>query len=64
MKATNRTNYSIEAFNLLAQHDFVLSPRAKQQLIIWERTVNVSGVRGKNISCDLFMEHLNGALES
>lgn len=58
MKATNRTNYSIEAFNLLAQHDFVLSPRAKQQ-IIWERTVNVSGVRGKNISCDLFMEHLN-----
>ncbi len=57
-KATNRTNYSIEAFNLLAQHDFVLPPRAKQQLM-WERTINVSGVPGKNISCDLFMEHLN-----
>ena len=57
-KATNRTNYSIETFNLLAQHDFVFTPRMKQQLM-WERTVNVHGRPGKNIPCDLYMEHLN-----
>ena len=25
----------------------------------WSRTVNVHGCRGKNISCDLHMEHMN-----
>ena len=57
-KATNRTNYSIEAFILLAQHDFIFTPRMKQQLV-WERTVNVHGRPAKNIPCDLYMEHLN-----
>ena len=57
-KATNRTNYSIEAFILLAQHDFIFTPRMKQQLM-WERTVNVHGHPGKNIPCDLFLEHLS-----
>lgn len=56
-KATNRSNYSIEAF---IQHDFIFTPRTKQQLI-WERTVhvNVHGRPGKDIPCDLYMEHLN-----
>ena len=57
-KATNRTNYSIEAFTLLAQHDFIFSERLKQQLI-YERTINTHGHPSKNIPCDLFMEHLN-----
>ena len=30
----------------------------KQQLV-WEQTVNVHGRPGKNIPCDLYMEHLN-----
>ena len=57
-KATNRKNYSIEAFTFLVQHDFLFSPRLRQQLV-WERTVNVHGMPGRNISCDLLMEHLN-----
>lgn len=57
-KATNRSNYSVEAFNLLVQHDFICTPRLRQQLV-WERTVNVHGRLGKNIPCDLYMEHLN-----
>ena len=56
-KATNRKNYSIEAFTFLVQHDFLFSPRLRQQLV-WERTVNVHGMPGRNISCDLLMEHL------
>ena len=40
--ATNRTNYSIEAFNLLAQEKFLLSPRMALQLK-WSRTINTHG---------------------
>ena len=56
-KATNRVNYSIEAFTLLCQHHF-FSDRMKKQLE-WSRTVNVHGKPGKNIPMDLHMEHLN-----
>lgn len=57
-KATNRTNYSIEAFTRLAQYHFLFTERLKKQLL-WSRTVNTSGRPGKNIPCDLHMEHLN-----
>ena len=57
-KATGRTNYSAEAFKLLAQYDFLFSERMRMQLI-WSRTVNVHGRPGKNVSCDLHNEHLN-----
>lgn len=57
-KANGRKNYSVEAFNLLAQHDFLLSPRLAKQLA-WNRTINTHGYSGKNISADLHMEHLN-----
>ena len=50
--------YSIEAFTLLAQYHFLYSERMRMQLM-WSRTVNVHGRTGKNISCDLHMEHLN-----
>lgn len=45
--------YSIEAFNLLVYHDFIPSPRAKQQLkhSVWYSR--------EKISYELFMEHLN-----
>lgn len=57
-KATKRKNYAIEAFTLLAQYQFLLSPRLAYQLK-WNRTVNVHGRPGRNIPCDLHMEHLN-----
>ena len=57
-KATGRTNYSIEAFTLLCQHDKLFSPRLATQLT-WSRTINTHGRAGKNIPCDLHLEHLN-----
>ena len=54
-KETKRTNYSSEVFALLTQYHFLRSPRAAMQLI-WNRTINVHGRAGKNISCDLHME--------
>lgn len=57
-KASNRTNYSIEAFTLLVQEKFIFSPRMAAQLK-FSRTVNTHGRAGKNVPCDLHMEHLN-----
>lgn len=57
-KYSGRKNYSIEAFNLLYSYYFVLSPRQSHQLL-WSRFVNTSGLPGRNIACDLHMEHLN-----
>ena len=62
-KASNRTNYTIEAFNFLAQHAFLLPPRLADQLL-WSRFINTHGVPGKNIPCDLHMEHLNRVLKT
>ena len=53
-----RKNYCVEALNLLAQFHFFLTQRQSQQLI-WSRCINVHGLPGKNIPCDLFLEHLN-----
>ena len=57
-KASDKTNYSIEAFTLLAQEKYILSERMAMQLK-WSRTINVHGLPGKNTSADLHMEHLN-----
>ena len=57
-KATNSRNYAIEAFTLLAQYQFMFTEQMQLQLL-WNRTVSVHGQPGKNISCDLHMEHLN-----
>lgn len=61
-KAAQRKNYSCEAFALLAQMNFILSPRLSQQLK-WSRFVNTRGGKGNNIPCDLHMEHLNRVLK-
>lgn len=55
---TNRTNYAKEALNLLCQHKYLLTERQSIQLL-YSRFVNTQGGRGKNVSCDLHMEHLN-----
>ena len=52
------TNYSIEALTLLAQYHLILPPCLAKQLK-WSRFINVHGLPGHNISCDLHMEHLN-----
>ena len=57
-KGSDKSKYSIEAFNLLAQHHFIFSERLSKQLL-WSRTVNVHGQPGKNIPMDLHKEHLN-----
>lgn len=62
-KASRRSNYSCEAFILLAQHFITLSPRLAAQLK-WSRFVNTSGFPGHNISCDLHMEHLNRVVKT
>lgn len=62
-KASRRKNYAIEAFSLLAQEKFLLSPRQALQLK-WSRTINTHGRPGKNIPCDLHMEHLNRECKS
>ena len=48
--ASDRTNYAIEAFTLLAQEKYLLSPRMAMQLK-WSRTINVHGRPGKKHSC-------------
>ena len=62
-RATQRKNYAIEAFTLLAQYHYLFSPRMAQQLM-WSRTVNIHGQAGKNISCDIHMEQLNRLCKS
>ena len=57
-KASGRTNYVIEALTLLTQYYMVLPPRIAEQLK-WSRFINVHGLPGHNVSCDLHMEHLN-----
>ena len=62
-KASKRKNYAIEAFNLLYQYYFLFTPRMAAQLL-WNRTVNTRGGLGKNIPCDLHMEHLNRCVKT
>ena len=57
-KGSDRINYSCEMFCVLAQHKFILSPCLSHQLQ-WSRFINTHGKQGKNIPCDLHMEHLN-----
>lgn len=49
---------NVEAFILLVQYHFILSPRMAVQLKL-NRMVNIHGRLGKNVPCDLHLEHLN-----
>jgi len=57
-----RKNYCIEAVNIQLLHKHHLSQRQSAQLV-WSRFVNTHGRQGKNIPCDLHIEHLNKRLK-
>lgn len=55
-------NYCKEAIIMLSQYHCLLSQRKAAQLK-WSRFINTKGRRGKNIPCDLHLEHLNRRLK-
>lgn len=57
-KASGRKNYAMEGLTLLSQYNMLLPPNLAEQ-VKWSRFVNVHGLPGHNISCDLHMEHVN-----
>jgi len=57
-KSSGGANYSTESFVLLALEKCLFSPGMSMQLK-WNRTINVHGLPGRNVSCDLHIEHLN-----
>lgn len=57
-RLSKRSNYAQEAATLLTQIEYLASPRMKQQMM-YSRFVNIRGILGKNVPCDLHMEHLN-----
>lgn len=57
-KATGRRNYAIEMFVTLAQYEWLLPDRQALQRK-YSHFVNTRGLPGSNITCDLYMEHLN-----
>jgi len=57
-KASGRKNYAIEGLTLLSQCNVILPPNLAEQ-IKWSQFINVHGLPGHNISCDLHMEHVN-----
>lgn len=59
----NRVKYAYTAFKYLCQVKATLSDRMAQRLK-WGRYVNSSGGRGKNIPCDLRIEHEVRSLKS
>ena len=56
-KAMGHRNYAAESFTLLSQYNITLPDNLAKQLK-WSRFVNVHGLPGHNISCDLHMEHM------
>ena len=57
-KRAKRKNYALEAFYLLYQYNYVLPPQQAESFL-WSRFVNTHGLQGRNIHCDLSLEHLN-----
>lgn len=57
-KEAGHSKYDLEAFNLLAEVDTILTAREAYELK-WNRSCSLRGSPGKNITLDLHMEHLN-----
>lgn len=61
-KTYHHTKYAFAGLQLQAHIYAVCSPSEAHRLM-WNRTINVSGKKGKNISLDLRLEHLNHVLK-
>ena len=57
-KAFGHHKYAYAAFSLQSKVSAIFTQAQAEQLV-WNRTVNRKGGRGKNISCDLRLEQLN-----
>ena len=57
-RMSRRNNYAYEAATLLVQLEYLCSERLQMQ-IKYARFINTHGQIGKNVPCDLHMEHLN-----
>lgn len=62
-KAANWTNYTIEAFSSFTQHAF-FAPTLNSRSAFMVSLYKYTWVPGKNIPCDLHMEHLNRDLKT
>ena len=62
-KSANRKNYSKEMRLVQLQYHYLMSERMKMQLL-YSRYINTHGTQGKNIACDLHMEHLNKLVDA
>lgn len=58
MKGTGRRNYAKELVLLIYQLQYLMSERMKMETL-YLRYVNTHNQAGKNIACDLSMEHHN-----
>ena len=58
----NMHEYALEALTLQLQCNGL--PKNIAEEIKWSRFVNAKGGRGRNVSCDLHMEHLNRELKT
>ena len=61
-RAYKHTNYAFAALQLFFYTSCILSERMSH-LLVWNRTVNNHGGKGRNISLDLRLEHLNNLLK-
>ena len=57
-KDSGRKNYAAETCLVQLQYHYLMSQRMQTQLL-YSRFINTHGIKGKNIPCDLHMEHLN-----
>lgn len=57
-RSTQHKNYATEAAIIQLQYHYLMSERMRTQLL-YSRFVNMHATRGRNIPCDLHMEHLN-----
>lgn len=62
-KAYGHTQYAFSTLLLTVQVNFTLSPRLAHSLT-WNRFWNGRGGKGRNISLDLHLEHMNNFLKS
>ena len=61
--AHGHRKYPLEGLILTVRREYTLSERESEQLC-WNRFVNTSGKRGKNIPLDLHLEHVNNVTKT